>query len=147
MIELLLPCGFDTLEYSWVKATIDICTLTDYSVAKKRQHYPVPQQPLEKKSLQQVLPWCERPPQQRLPSIPRSPSHYLKTSATKAKTGGDERTRRRPEVHRQTFLSFFKLNQIGCRRFRLTEASVSCNILSMVATYEHVNSASSSTCL
>jgi hypothetical protein len=38
MIELLLPCGFDTLEYSWVKATIGICTLADYSVAKKRQH-------------------------------------------------------------------------------------------------------------
>jgi hypothetical protein len=37
MIELLLPSGFDTLEYSWVKATIDICTLVDYSVAKKRQ--------------------------------------------------------------------------------------------------------------
>jgi hypothetical protein len=38
MIELLLPCGFDTLEYCWVKATIVICTLADYSVAKKRQH-------------------------------------------------------------------------------------------------------------
>jgi hypothetical protein len=37
MIELLLPYGFDTLEYSWVKATISICTLADYSVAKKRQ--------------------------------------------------------------------------------------------------------------
>jgi hypothetical protein len=37
MIELLLPCGFDTLEYSWVNATISICTLADYSVAKKRQ--------------------------------------------------------------------------------------------------------------
>jgi hypothetical protein len=37
MIELLLPCGFDTLEYSWVKATIGICTLADYSVAKKHQ--------------------------------------------------------------------------------------------------------------
>jgi hypothetical protein len=37
MIELLLPCGFDTLEYSWVKATIGICTLADYSVAKKCQ--------------------------------------------------------------------------------------------------------------
>jgi hypothetical protein len=37
MIELLLPCGFDTLEYSWVKATIGICTLVDYFVAKKRQ--------------------------------------------------------------------------------------------------------------
>jgi hypothetical protein len=35
MIELLLPCGFDTLEYSWVKATVGICTLTDYSVNKK----------------------------------------------------------------------------------------------------------------
>jgi hypothetical protein len=29
MIELLLPCGFDILEYSWVKATIGICTLAD----------------------------------------------------------------------------------------------------------------------
>jgi hypothetical protein len=37
MIELLLPCGFDTLEYSWEKATISICTLVDYSVAKKHQ--------------------------------------------------------------------------------------------------------------
>jgi hypothetical protein len=37
MIELLLPCGFDTLEYSCVKATIVICTLADYSVAKKWQ--------------------------------------------------------------------------------------------------------------
>jgi hypothetical protein len=37
MIELLLPCGFDTLEYSWVKATIGICMLADYSVAKKWQ--------------------------------------------------------------------------------------------------------------
>jgi uncharacterized membrane protein len=39
MIELLLPCGFDTLtlEYSWVKATIGICMLADYSMAKKRQ--------------------------------------------------------------------------------------------------------------
>jgi hypothetical protein len=37
MIELLLQCGFDTLEYSWVKATIGICMLADYSVAKKCQ--------------------------------------------------------------------------------------------------------------
>jgi hypothetical protein len=37
MIELLLPCGFDTLEYSWVKVTIGICTLVDYSMAKKCQ--------------------------------------------------------------------------------------------------------------
>jgi hypothetical protein len=37
MIELVLRCGFDTLEYSWVKAIIDICTLADYSVAKKHQ--------------------------------------------------------------------------------------------------------------
>jgi hypothetical protein len=35
MIELLLP--FDTLEYSWVKATIAIGMLADYSVAKKCQ--------------------------------------------------------------------------------------------------------------
>jgi hypothetical protein len=35
MIELLLPCGFDTWEYSWVKDAIGICTLADYSVAKK----------------------------------------------------------------------------------------------------------------
>jgi hypothetical protein len=40
MIELLLPCGFDTLQYSWVKATINICTITNYSVAKKRQPFP-----------------------------------------------------------------------------------------------------------
>ena len=38
MIESLLPCGFDTLEYSWVKARIGICMLADYSVAKKHQH-------------------------------------------------------------------------------------------------------------
>jgi hypothetical protein len=37
MVELLLPCGFDILEYSWVKAIIDICTLANYSVAKKCQ--------------------------------------------------------------------------------------------------------------
>jgi hypothetical protein len=37
MIELLLPCGFDTLEYSWVMATIGICTLADYSMAVKCQ--------------------------------------------------------------------------------------------------------------
>jgi hypothetical protein len=37
MIELLLPCEFDTLQYSWVKATIDICTFADYFVAKKRE--------------------------------------------------------------------------------------------------------------
>jgi hypothetical protein len=35
MIELLLSCGFDTLEYSWLKDTIGICMLADYSVAKK----------------------------------------------------------------------------------------------------------------
>jgi hypothetical protein len=38
MIEFLLPFGFDTLEYSWVKAIIGICMLADYSVAKKCQH-------------------------------------------------------------------------------------------------------------
>jgi hypothetical protein len=37
MIELLLSYGFNTLEYSWVKATIGICMLADYSVAKKCQ--------------------------------------------------------------------------------------------------------------
>jgi hypothetical protein len=37
MIELLLPCGFNTLEYSWVKATIGICMPADYSIAKKCQ--------------------------------------------------------------------------------------------------------------
>jgi hypothetical protein len=37
MIGLLFPYGFDTLEYSWVKTTIGICTLADYSVAKKHQ--------------------------------------------------------------------------------------------------------------
>jgi hypothetical protein len=37
MIELLLRCGFDILEYSWVKPTIGICMLADYYVAKKCQ--------------------------------------------------------------------------------------------------------------
>jgi hypothetical protein len=37
MIELLLSYGFDTLEYSSEKATIDICMPADYSVAKKHQ--------------------------------------------------------------------------------------------------------------
>jgi hypothetical protein len=37
MIELLLHYGFDTLDYSWVKAKIGMCTLADYSVAKKHQ--------------------------------------------------------------------------------------------------------------
>jgi hypothetical protein len=37
MIELQFPYGFDTLEYSWVKATIGICTLADYFVAKEHQ--------------------------------------------------------------------------------------------------------------
>jgi hypothetical protein len=37
MIKLLLPCGFDTLKYSWVKATIGIYMLEDYFVAKKHQ--------------------------------------------------------------------------------------------------------------
>jgi hypothetical protein len=37
MIELLLPCGFDTLKYSWVKVTIGICMLVDYFVANKCQ--------------------------------------------------------------------------------------------------------------
>jgi hypothetical protein len=42
-MELLLTCGFETLEYSRVKATIGICTLADYSVAKKCQHLVPPQ--------------------------------------------------------------------------------------------------------
>jgi hypothetical protein len=37
MIELLLPCGFDTLEYSWMKAKICIYMLATYFVAKKHQ--------------------------------------------------------------------------------------------------------------
>jgi hypothetical protein len=41
MIELLLPYGFDTLEYSWLKTTIDICTLADYSGPKKCQQYGI----------------------------------------------------------------------------------------------------------
>jgi hypothetical protein len=34
MIELLLFGEFDTLEYSWVKATIGICTVADYSLLR-----------------------------------------------------------------------------------------------------------------
>jgi hypothetical protein len=37
MIELLLPSGFNTVKYSWVKDTIGICMLADYSMAKKCQ--------------------------------------------------------------------------------------------------------------
>jgi hypothetical protein len=37
MIELLIPHGFHTLEYSWLKVIICICTLTNYSVAKEYQ--------------------------------------------------------------------------------------------------------------
>jgi hypothetical protein len=37
IIDLLLPYGVDTLEYSWVKATIGICMLADYSMAKERK--------------------------------------------------------------------------------------------------------------
>jgi hypothetical protein len=37
IIDLLLPYGVDILEYSWVKATIGICMLADYSMAKKRK--------------------------------------------------------------------------------------------------------------
>jgi hypothetical protein len=40
MIEILLPCGLNTLEYSWVKATIGIYVLADYSVANKCQQLP-----------------------------------------------------------------------------------------------------------
>jgi hypothetical protein len=39
MIELLLPCVFDTLEYLWVNALIGICTLVDYSMAKKHKSF------------------------------------------------------------------------------------------------------------
>jgi hypothetical protein len=38
MIELLLPYGYNILEYSLVKATIGICTLADCPMAKKYQH-------------------------------------------------------------------------------------------------------------
>jgi hypothetical protein len=41
MIELLLPCGFVTLEYSWVKSSIGFCTLVDYSLAMKHQHLSI----------------------------------------------------------------------------------------------------------
>jgi hypothetical protein len=37
MIELLLPYVYDTMEYSWLKTTIGICMLVDFSVAKKHQ--------------------------------------------------------------------------------------------------------------
>jgi hypothetical protein len=43
------------------------------------------------------------------------------------------------------FPSFFKLTRIGCRIFRLIEASISRSSLSVVVTYEHTYSALSST--
>jgi hypothetical protein len=38
-VELLLPCGFNTLKYSRVKDTIGICMLADYFMAKKCQRH------------------------------------------------------------------------------------------------------------
>jgi hypothetical protein len=46
-------------------------------------------------------------------------------------------------AHMQDFLLSFRLTKIGCRMFQLIEASVSCSNLSMVATYEHADFASS----
>jgi hypothetical protein len=43
------------------------------------------------------------------------------------------------------FFSFFRPTRIGHRMLRLTEARISCRILSTVATYEHLDSASSPT--
>jgi hypothetical protein len=43
MIELLLPCGFNSLEYSWLKVTIGIRTLAQYYVAKKCQQPLIPE--------------------------------------------------------------------------------------------------------
>jgi hypothetical protein len=42
MVELLLRYGFDTLKYSYMKATIDIYTLVNYSVAKEYQQLSRP---------------------------------------------------------------------------------------------------------
>jgi hypothetical protein len=59
MIELLLPCGFDTLEYSWVKATIGIYTLVDYAMPKKHQHCGFPTKaPLALLSIPNKGPTC-----------------------------------------------------------------------------------------
>jgi hypothetical protein len=44
-----------------------------------------------------------------------------------------------------SFFSSFRPTHIGHRMFRLTEASISCRILSAVVTYEHRNSDSSPT--
>jgi hypothetical protein len=41
MVQLLLLCAFDTLEYSWVKVTIGIYTLGDYSMPKEHQKFPL----------------------------------------------------------------------------------------------------------
>jgi hypothetical protein len=70
----------------------------------------------------------------------------MSSSAAEAKIGGSKGTRRKPDAHRQTFLSFFKLSQIGRRMSQPTEGNVSCHNLSALATYEHVNAALSSTC-
>jgi hypothetical protein len=40
MVELHLSCVFDIMEYSCVKATIGICTLVDYFVARECQQFP-----------------------------------------------------------------------------------------------------------
>jgi hypothetical protein len=59
MMELLLPCGFDTLKYTWVKATIGICILANYSVANKCQHLPHPSAILDAKT-SPGSPWVAR---------------------------------------------------------------------------------------
>jgi hypothetical protein len=72
---------------------------------------PMLMRPPEQRSLQQVPSRCEQFLQQRLPPAPGSPpptmwarSHCPRTGAAGAKIGGNVRTRREPEAHRQTFL-------------------------------------------
>jgi hypothetical protein len=109
-------------------------------------------QPPRQNSLQQVLSRHGQPPRWRLPPMPGSPlpatqahPHYPGTSTIETKTRGSEKARMKPEAHKQTFLSCFKLTRIRRRMFRPTKASVSCNNLSASMTYEHANSMLSST--
>jgi hypothetical protein len=86
--------------------------------------------------------------------VPRSPlptmeAHlrYPGIGIVETKEGGSKGTRRKPDVHKQTFLSLIKLTRIRCWMFRQIEANVSCCSLLTSMTCEHTSAALSPTCI
>jgi hypothetical protein len=111
------------------------------------------QQPPRKKCLQHAALRHELLPPWQLPPLPRSPLlamqarlRYPGTRATKTKHQRDERVQKKTMECGQD-VSLSRLTQIRHRMFWWTKVSVSCSILSAVATCEHIDSASSPTCL